>query len=63
MVQRWNVLRRADELYKLIDREGLDVVYSGYFTTCARFLDLPRKQELLALVNRMRKTKYHKDGG
>lgn len=58
-----DVLRRADELYKLIDREGLDVVYSGYFTTCARFLDLPRKQELLALVNRMRKTKYHKDGG
>jgi len=50
--------KRVDELYERIESEGLDRVYSGYFTTCERFLDLPRKQELLAVVNRMRKVKY-----
>lgn len=46
--------KRVDELYKRIEAEGFDCVYSGYFTTCERFLDLPRKQELLAVVSRMR---------
>ena len=35
----------------------------GQFTTCERFLDLPRKQELMALVNRMRKINMVKGGG
>ena len=47
--------RRVDELYEKIEAEGLDILYSSYFTTTERFLDLPRKQELYALVNRMRK--------
>lgn len=45
----------VDALYDRIAREGLDCVWSGYFTTCARFLDLPRKAELRAAINRMRK--------
>ncbi len=44
-----------DELYDKIDREGLDTVFSSYFTTTGRFLDLPRKCELKAVINRMRK--------
>ncbi len=55
-----DLTRRIDELYDKINEEGLDFVYSGYFTTCERFLDLPRKQELLAVINRMRKVRFVK---
>ena len=47
--------RRVDELYEKIEAEGLDILYSSYFTTTERFLDLPRKQELYALISRMRR--------
>ncbi len=46
---------RIDELYAEIERHGLDTVFSSFFTTTERFLDLPRKCELKAVVNRMRK--------
>ncbi len=49
-----------DEMYYLIGEEGLDTVYSSFFTTCRRFLDLPRKQELAAVINRMRGINYKK---
>lgn len=49
-----DIAARVDELYKKIADEGLDCVFSSYFTTCERFLDLPRREELLAVVNRMR---------
>ena len=39
----------------IIEKEGLDTVFSSFFTTTERFLDLPRKQELKAVINRMRK--------
>ena len=42
--------------------EGIDFLYSSFFTTCERFLDLPRKLELMALINRMRKIKMVKGG-
>lgn len=51
---------RIDELYSEIEREGLDTVYSSYFTTCERFLDLPRKIELFAAIGRMRRAKFKK---
>lgn len=46
------------ELYGRIEREGLDVLYSAYFTTCQRFLELPRPQELFAVIGRMRHLRY-----
>ncbi len=46
---------RIDELYAEIERHGLDTVFSSFFTTTERFLDLPRKCELKAVVNRMRR--------
>lgn len=52
--------RKIDELYATIEHEGLDVLYSSYFTTTERFLDLPRKQELFMLINRMRNLHYTK---
>jgi predicted ABC-class ATPase len=47
-----------DELYEQIEQEGLDSVFSGFFTTCERFMDLPRKFELLAVINRMRNVNF-----
>lgn len=46
--------RRTKDLYERIAKEGVDFLYSSYFTTCNRFLDLPRRQDLLAVINRMR---------
>ena len=54
-----DVDKRISELYERIGEEGVDCVWSGFFTTCERFLDLPRRQELTALIDRMRKvTRY-----
>ncbi len=47
--------KQIDNLYKSIDKEGLDMVFTNYFITTERFLDLPRKQELKAVINRMRR--------
>lgn len=59
--QRIDIKKRVDELYEKIAVEGLDCVFSSFFTTCGRFLDLPRKCELLAVINRMRKINFKMD--
>jgi len=56
--QEIDLRKKVDELYGRIEEEGLDFLYSSYFTTCGRFLALPRRQELLAVVNRMRKVRF-----
>lgn len=58
-----DIERKINDLYARIDEEGIDFLYSSFFTTCERFLDLPRKQELMAFVNRMRKINMIKGGG
>ncbi|MBQ9744039.1 MAG: ABC-ATPase domain-containing protein [Clostridia bacterium] len=55
-----NIKERIDELYDRIKREGLDCIYSSFFTSGRRFLDLPRKTELIALINRMRHISFAK---
>ena len=55
---RIDIIRKIDELYVRIEREGVDILYSSFFTTTERFLDLPRKQEVMALISRMRKIHY-----
>lgn len=55
-----NIDKNIEDLYKEIEKEGVDVLYSNFFTTCGRFLDLPRKQEVLAVINRMRKISFVK---
>ncbi len=49
---------QINKLYKKIETEGLDCVFSSNFTTTGRFLDLPRKCELKAVINRMRKIAF-----
>lgn len=55
-----DIEKKVNALYLRIKEEGLDFLYSSFFTTCERFFDLPRKQELLAVVNRMRKIHIEK---
>ncbi len=43
-----------------LEGEGLDMLYTSVFPKCGRFCSLPRMQEILAVVNRMRKTAYDK---
>jgi len=57
-----DIVHRIDELYAKIEVEGVDILYSPFFTTTERFLDLPRKQELLALISRMRKIQFVQRG-
>ena len=65
---RWIELRSTDcrvhldaminTLYDAIASECLDTVFSSFFTTTERFLDLPRKYELKAVINRMREITF-----
>ena len=58
--QKIDLNKRIDELYARIESEGVDILYSAFFTTCERFLDMPRKQEVFAVINRMRRINYSK---
>lgn len=58
--RKLDLAAKLDALYDKIEKDGLDTIYSAYFTTCERFLDLPRKQELLFLINRMRHVHFVK---
>ena len=55
---RIELSKRMSELYEKIKAEGVDCIFSSYFTACERFLDLPRKQEFMALINRMREVTW-----
>ncbi|MBQ3027610.1 MAG: hypothetical protein IJD26_00900 [Lachnospiraceae bacterium] len=46
---------KLEALYRRIEEEEFDCIFSNYFTDCERFMDLPRKEDVLAAVNRMRK--------
>ncbi len=55
MAPRW--IFRQEEVEKLlaqIEEEGLESAYSTFFTECGRWMDLPRKYELLAVLARLR---------
>ncbi len=52
--------KNIKDLYIEIENKGVDIIYSNFFTSCDRFLDLPRKQEVLSVINRMRKISFMK---
>ena len=53
-----DIHQELDMLYTRIEAEGLDCVFSPFFTKCERFLELPRKIDLLSLINRMRRISF-----
>ena len=54
-IDKFDIDTLIDELYDRILREGLDTVFSDFFHCDCRFFDLPRKCEVKAVINRMRK--------
>ncbi len=50
-----------DALYDESRKDGLDIVFSSLFTTTERFLELPRKCEMKAVVNRMRRIRMERE--
>ena len=44
----------VNNLFAAIEKSGLDLVDTGFFSTMERFMDLPRPYELLAAIHRMR---------
>jgi hypothetical protein len=55
---RIDIKANIREMYDRIEKEGLDIVDTGFFVSMSRFLDLPREAELLAAINRMRRTTW-----
>jgi len=55
---KFDVEDKLKTLYRRMEEEGFDCIFSNYFTECERFMDLPRKEDVLAAVNRMRKVRF-----
>jgi len=55
---KMDVSKKLDALYGRMEEEGFDCIFSNFFTACERFMDLPRKEDVLAAVNRMRKVRF-----
>ncbi|MCL2500128.1 MAG: ABC-ATPase domain-containing protein [Defluviitaleaceae bacterium] len=49
-----DINKSVDELYKRIEKEGFEVIDTGFFTDMSRFMDMPRRFELMAAIYRMR---------
>lgn len=49
-----------DRIYRRIETDGVDCIFSSFFTTVDRFIDLPRKCDVKMVVHRMRKTMWRK---
>ncbi len=52
-----DIQQEVEKLLREIENDGLESVYSGFFTECIRWMDLPRKYELLAVLSRIRMLK------
>lgn len=46
--------KEVERLLEEMESSGLESVYAPFFTECARWMDLPRKYEILAVLSRMR---------
>ncbi|MDE7222737.1 MAG: ABC-ATPase domain-containing protein [Acetatifactor sp.] len=46
--------KEVERLLEEVEQEGLESVYSPFFTECTRWMDLPRKYEILAVLSRMK---------
>lgn len=47
-----------DGLYRKMETEGIETVFSNYFVDCNRFLELPRKRDVKAILYRMRMVEW-----
>lgn len=49
-----NIKEVVEYYIRILENSDLDDIYSSYFTNCQRWLELPRKYEVLAILHRMR---------
>ena len=56
-----DIEREVDEIFGRIESEGLDCVYSGSFPDMKRFIDLPRREEVMQAISRLRTLKCARD--
>ena len=55
-----NLDAELDRIYRKLETDGVDSIFSSFFTTVERFIDLPRKCDVKMVVNRMRRTVWRK---
>lgn len=56
--QKIRVEQVVEAILQELENDELDVIYSTFFAECGRWMELPRKQEVLAVINRMRKIQF-----
>ena len=56
-----DIEREVDEIFGRIESEGLDCIYSGNFPDMNRFIDLPRREEVMQAISRLRTLKCARD--
>jgi len=59
--QKVHIVSKLETLYAQLETQGLNLVDTGFFTTMHRFMDMPRKFEVLAAINRMRYVDWCKE--
>ena len=55
-----DIVSTVKTLYGQIQRDGLNLVDTGFFTSMNRFMDMPRCYDILAAINRMRQVQWKK---
>ena len=55
-----DIITKVRALYAQIQRDGLDLVDTGFFTDMNRFMDMPRCYDILAAINRMRLVRWQR---
>ena len=58
-----DIEKEVDEIFGKIEAEGLDCVYSGSFADMKRFVDLPRREEVMQAISRLRTLSCERDWG
>jgi len=59
-VNGMDIITKVRALYAQIQKDGLDLVDTGFFTSMNRFMDMPRCYDILAAINRMRQMQWQK---
>ena len=54
-----SIHEKVEELLHSLEITELDSIYTGFFPKCDRWLTLPRKYEILAVIYRMRRIQFH----
>jgi predicted ABC-class ATPase len=52
--KKLDIRKVVEDYIEVLETGNLDEIYTTYFTTCGRWLELPRKFEVLAILYRMR---------